>query len=89
MPAGWPEASKTEKVMRTISNVIRNRRPFKQSRRLFVLLIAIALAGINPGLSRVAARRAGARTAISDTERRGAYADWYRPGSKQWSRRPD
>jgi WD40 repeat protein len=44
------------KTMRTLRTIIRNRRPLKQSRAVIVLLIAVALVGINRGPLPVAAK---------------------------------
>jgi hypothetical protein len=50
--------------MRNIYPVIRNRRPLKQTQRLLVLLIAVALVSINADPSLSAARRKGGQPAI-------------------------
>ena len=50
--------------MRNIHTVIRNCRPLKQTRRLLVLLIAVALVSINAGPRLVAARSKGAQSAV-------------------------
>ena len=50
--------------MRTIRTIIRNRRPLKQSRALIVLLIAVALVGINRGPRPVAAKSTTTQPAV-------------------------
>jgi len=49
--------------MRTIQTIIRNRHPLKQSQRL-ILLIAVALVGINRGPGPVAARNISTQPAV-------------------------
>ena len=50
--------------MRNIHTVIRYRRPLRQTRRLLVLLIAVALVSINAGPSLSAAASKGAQSAV-------------------------